>query len=83
VTFTINSITRCAGGGHYDVTITLGNGQSGTLHTTKDELAGDPPASIAEARDAVLDRIRSALKEANAATWANIQSALVGQTFKV
>lgn len=46
-------------------------------------MQGDPPADRAQARDAILDRVRSAIKEANATTFAQAQAAVVGNTYKV
>ncbi len=84
MTFTVNSLSRCSGGGeHYTLGLSLASGQTGNLAATRDEMAGEPPDSIGEARERLVGRIRSALKEANAGTFAQAQAALVGKTFKV
>lgn len=80
--FSIGTITRCAGTKHYQVPITIG-GVTRMLHTTVDELQAAAPGNLEEARDAVVGRIRSALLEANAATFGQSKAALEGKTFEV
>jgi len=79
VTFTVNSLTRCPGQNHYHLTVTAGGGGTFTLDFVRADLATDP----AEHPDAVLVRLRSAVKEAGATTWAQVQAAVVGKTFQV
>lgn len=76
--FTVTNLTRCAGQNHYDLTITVG-GQSRTITLTRSDLALEPE----DFKDAFLHRIRSAVKEAGANTFAQAQAALVGQTFQI
>lgn len=80
--FTIGDITRCGGNGHYQVPVTVG-AVTKTIHTSLAELQQAAPGTIEEARDAIIGRIRSALLEANAATFAQAQAALEGNTFEV
>lgn len=83
MTFTIGTLTRCAGQNHIHIPVTLQSGKSGTIETTPAELQGDPPDTIDEARERVLDRVRSAAKEANAINWTQLKTALDNKTFKV
>lgn len=80
--FTIGDITRCSGQGHYQVPVTVG-AVTRTIHTSLAELQQAAPGTIEEARDAIIARIRSALLEANAATFAQVQATLEGETFEV
>lgn len=80
MTFTVDSLTRCTGLGHYTLTVTIG-AQQHTVHVTAAEVQQDFTA--AEMREQVLTRLRSAAKEANAGTFAQIQAALVGNTYKI
>jgi len=80
--FTVGVITRCAGTNHYQVPITIG-AQIHTLETTVVELQAAAPTGFEEVRAAILARIRSALLEANAATFLQVQTALTGNTFEV
>lgn len=80
--FTTGTLTRCAGGNHYELPITIG-GNTRTLRLTKDEAEGEPPANIDEARDSIISRLRSAYKELDAVTFADVRTAVSGKTFKV
>ena len=83
MTFTVSgTITRCAGQNHWQVPITIG-GVEHTLHILLSEIQFDPLADPVETRDKILDRLRSAAREANAATFAQVRAALEGQTFKL
>jgi hypothetical protein len=83
MTFTVNTVARCAGQNHYVVTLTFAGGQQVSLRTTADEMRFDPAADVGEARENILDRLRSAAKEAGATTFAAVQTALQGKTFQV
>lgn len=80
--FTTGNLSRCAGNGHYELPITV-SGNTKTLRFTRDEFEGEPPADAEQARDAILGRLRSAAKEANANTWVQFQAAVESKTFKV
>jgi len=82
VTFTTDTLSRCAGNNHVAVDVTIG-ATTRTLRFTLSELQGEPPDTLEEARREILDRLRSAAKEANATTWAQLQAALNNKTFKV
>lgn len=77
--FTVTSLRRCTGGNHIEVDLSVG-AQSVTLRFRRDELDLEPGE---ETREAILARLRSAAKEAGAATPAQVQAALVGKSFKV
>jgi hypothetical protein len=81
--FTINTVTRCTGLNHIRIAVTLGNGQTGTINTDVDELAKEPPESVTDAKDKMLDRIRSAIREGNMNNFTQIKSGLEGDTYKV
>lgn len=78
--FTVGTITRCAGQNHYDVPVTIG-GTTYHIAVLQDELGVD--YNQAEARDRMVDRMRSAKKEANAVTFAQTKTALEGKTFQI
>lgn len=86
MTFTVGTITRCsppAGtGSHYHVPLTIG-GQVYTLETTAQEVQAVGPSSFAEAREAILARLKSAILEADAGTFAQIKTALEGNSYEV
>ncbi len=81
--FTIGTITRCIGQNHYIMPLTFGGGLQKDLKLTLAELQTDSLESIDDSRDAIIARIRSALKEANAITFAQSKTALETKTFKV
>lgn len=84
MTITVSgTITRCAGQNHYEVPITFSGGQQATLRVTLADLQFDPPEDIAQARELLIARLRSAGKEANAATFAQWRAALETKTFKL
>ena len=83
MTFTINSVTRCAGLNHWTVTLTFGGGQQRSIDTDLAEFQEDQPENQMQARQAIIARVRSAVKEANATTFAAAKTALEGKTFKV
>lgn len=74
-------MTRCAGNNHFELPVTIG-GVTVTMNLTPDDMAVDF-ASREEAKEALVARIRSAVKEANASTFAQVRSALDGMTFKL
>ena len=82
--FTTGTISTCAGGNHLSLPITI-SGNTRTLNFTMDELRGDPPANLAEAREAILTRLRSAVKEfvTGSPTSLEVQLAINNKTFQV
>lgn len=78
MTFTVSSLSRCSGGNHYKLAVTVG-AVTYTINLARSDLALDPT----EVPDAVLARCRSAAKEAGATTFAAADSALTGKTFQV
>lgn len=80
--FTTGNLSRCAGNGHYELPITV-SGNTKTLRFTRDQLRGEPAEDMAQAVDAILARLRSAAKEANATTLAQVRAAVESKTFKV
>ncbi len=79
--FTVNSLTRCAGQNHYVVTVTLESAVVRTFNVLKDEVFDSPTPD--EVRDRGIVRLRSAIKEAAAVTFAQAQAAIVGNTYRV
>lgn len=85
MTFTTgNTLARESGAScsHLTLAITIG-GNTRTLRFTLDELQGEPPASVEQAKEWILARLRSAAKEAGAATFAQVRSALESKTFQI
>lgn len=80
--FTIGVITRCAGNNHYHIPVTIG-GTTKTVETDLAELQAVKPNTIEEIRTEVVGRIRSALLEANAATFAQAGVALNNKPFHI
>jgi hypothetical protein len=78
MTIVVTSISRCAGLNHVTVTGTV-NGAALTQTFLRSDLDLDP----SDVRDAVVTRLRSAVKEAGATTPAQISTALTGKTFQV
>lgn len=76
--FTITNITRCSGLGHYNFTVNVG-AQTIQLQVHREEFDLEPT----ELRDAFVHRVRSALKEANANTFAQAQNALLNIQFEI
>ena len=77
--FQIGTITQCAGGNHRHIPITVG-GVTRTLSVTRSDLQVEPN----ESEEAIIARIRSALKEGDATlglpSWNAI---LAGKEFQV
>jgi hypothetical protein len=82
MTFSTGTLSRCAGGSHFELPITIG-GVTRTLSFSRDEFIGDPPADISAAREAILSRLRSAAKEAGASTLPQIQAAIGSISFQI
>lgn len=80
VTITVNTINRCAGGGHFFVNLTV-NGVVRNEILTRDELDVDP--NEAGIRDCFLQRLRSYCRENNLTTYAQIKNAVEGKTVKL
>lgn len=80
MTFTVGTITRCAGLNHYHVPVTIA-GQEFTVTVQQEELLTDYTRD--EARDKMVDRMRSARKEASANTFAQTKTALEGKSFQI
>ena len=83
MTFTVNTLTRCSGQNHYTVNLTFAGGPTVNLKVDKGEMDFDPMADKDAARQEIVDRLRSAVKEANATTFAQARTALETKTFKV
>lgn len=81
MTFTVNTISRCPGGNHWSVDLTQG-GQARHLEFQTSDLQLDF-TNFQQVVDAVLNRLRSAAKEANAGTLAQVKTALEGKTFQI
>jgi hypothetical protein len=78
MTFSITEITRCAGNNHWTFTATA-NGETRVFELQKSDMDMEP----GELKSAALNRIRSALLEANASTFAQARTALINQNFKI
>lgn len=77
--FTVGTITQCAGGNHRHIPITVGQ-VTRTIRVDRDDASVEPN----QLEEAVIGRIRSALKEAGAgnglAAW---NAVLDGQGFHI
>jgi hypothetical protein len=81
--FTVTDLTRCVGQNHYFITATIG-GQSYVIETTLQEVQLDfSDMTSAEVRTRIIDRCRSAKKEANAVTFTQTRTALLNNTYKL
>lgn len=76
------TLSRCAGNNHLAIDVTVG-GITKALRFTLGELQGEPPDTLEEVRREVLDRLRSAAKEANATTFTQLRTALEAKTFRI
>lgn len=75
--------TQCSGGGHYHLPVTIG-GETFTLVFDRADLQNDPDEPRGEqARERLLHRVRSAIKEAGATTPAQARTAISNKTFHV
>lgn len=79
MTFTVTGLSRCIGNNHVHVTLQIGQ-QAHELTILRSDLDLDNHEEI---REAVVSRLRSAVKEAGASTPAQIQNTLLNQTFQV
>jgi hypothetical protein len=77
--FTVGTITQCAGGNHRHIPVTVG-GVTRTLTVDRGDAAVEP----AQVEEAIMTRLRSALKEAGAGTGlAAWNTALSGKGFDI
>jgi hypothetical protein len=84
VTFTVTSLTRCAGQNHWHLDVNITSPALGARRITLTLVeVMDALDSFEEARERIITRCRSRAKEQNASTFAQAQTALVGQTFQV
>ena len=84
MTFTVNTLARCPGQNHYQINLTFAGGATVTANFSRDEMVVvDPRSNLIDAHDAILARLSSAIKEANANTFALAKTAIEGKTFKV
>ena len=82
--FTIGSpITRCTGLNHVRIPISILNGPSGTVEFNITEFTERSASTLDEAKELVMHRIRSAMLEADAVTFAQRRTALETKTFEV
>lgn len=78
MTFTITTIALCPAGGHVIINGTVA-GQARQFVISKSDFALDPDSR----EEAVISRLRSAIKEAGASTLVQIKAAVEGKTFQV
>jgi hypothetical protein len=76
--FTVVTINLCSGSGHVELTGTVAGNSVSRKYLRSDFLSS--PDDI---ESAILQRMRSAVMEANATTLTQIRNALIGPTFKV
>ncbi len=83
MTFSITSLTRCSGQGHWTLVVQVG-AQSFTIQTTPQEVAFDPVANFVDTRDQILNRCRSAAKEGSAAgSFTAAKAFLEGKSYQL
>lgn len=80
--FTTGTLTACGGGEHLSLPVTI-SGQEYTLTTTVEEVRGARPEGFDKVRDAVIQRLRSAVFEARATTPLQVRNAVSSKTFEV
>lgn len=78
MTFTITEITRCEGQGHWIFTVDV-DGNTRTVTLNRDDFGLDPE----DLETAFLTRVRSAVKEAGATTYAQARAAVINHEFKL
>lgn len=82
MTFHVNLLSRCSASGiHYPLEVVIG-AQTHVIEMTKDDMELDF-ATKDDAKEAIIARVRSAVKEANATTFAQAKVALEGKDFKL
>lgn len=79
--FDTGTATRCSGGGHYQLPVTIG-GVERTLYFTREDVGRDF-TDMEGAREAILHRLRSAIKESGATTLIQIRNAISSKSFTV
>jgi hypothetical protein len=83
MTFTTGVSSRCAGGNHYEIPVTV-NGNTRTLHFTAQEIADVAEIEdFQEFRRRVLGRLVSAIREADVVTLPQMAAAINNKTFEV
>jgi hypothetical protein len=82
MTFTTGTASRCAGGNHYEIPVTV-NGVTETLQFKKAEIDDLDIDNKEEFRQVVARRLKSAILEANATTLPQQSAAISNKTFKV
>ena len=80
MTFHIDTITQCSGGGHVTMSGTI-NGAPRTVDFLSSELTLELPQD--DWRVAAIQRMRSQVKESGAQTPGQAKAALEGKTFQV
>jgi hypothetical protein len=86
MTFTINDVRACSGGGHVEIDYTVSGGTLRTFRTTRPEILAELNAEDREELEKrALLRCISRVKEATTGTPTPVQvrNALVGQTFEI
>lgn len=86
MTFTVNDVRACSGGGHIAIDVTPAGRSLRTLHFMRSEILEEIDADTAtDRRERILHRLISRVKEATTGTPTPVQvrNALVGQTFEV
>ena len=77
--FTVTNLNRCAGGGHWHLTVTVG-GQSRNITVDADDGKLD---TIEDKKEALTHRLVSAAKEANARNLVEIRTAILNKEFEI
>lgn len=86
MTFTINDVRSCAGGNHVEIDVTPSGRAMRTIRFLRSEILDEiNPDSIEEARQRILLRCISRVKENTTGTPTPVQvrNSLVGQVFEV
>lgn len=78
MTLTITEVTRCSGLNHYHFTVDIA-GQTHELVFNRSDFDLEPK----ELEQAFLNRVRSAVKEAGATTFAQARVAVLNKEFKL
>lgn len=80
--FTTGTATRCSGGNHYSIPITI-NGVTRDFNFTPDDIQEVIDAGHDNRREQILTRLISAVKESGATTLVQIRNAISSKTFRV